>query len=55
MLRDTIGIGAGDFAATGSFDCQAGSQTVDGKSDAAEATAKVAIEIKKTEMQPRGN
>jgi hypothetical protein len=54
MLPHSIGVGAGDLARARSFDPQAGSQIADRKSDAAKATAKVSLEIKKAESNRAG-
>jgi 4a-hydroxytetrahydrobiopterin dehydratase len=54
-MPNTIGLRAGDVAELCSFNCQRGAQVTDREADAAEATTKPSIEIKKAEMQPRRN
>jgi 4a-hydroxytetrahydrobiopterin dehydratase len=54
-MPDTFGLRAGDVAELCSLNCQSRAQVTDREADAAEATTKPSIEIKKTEMQPRRN
>ena len=55
VLPDTIGFGAGDVAELCSLNRETCPQIANGEADAAEAAAKLSIEIKKAKMQPCGN
>src|ERR1700752_2987947 len=54
-MPDTIRLRAADVAELCSFNCQGRAQIADREADAAKATTKPSVKIKKTEMQPRRN